>query len=86
MLTPWAAVVAEVLGFERDEVLTLGRVEWLFLGRFPGLFKPFIMGDYGPQYNLICRLFSEATGKRESLDQEGQMADEIKLEVWVDYI
>jgi hypothetical protein len=30
-------------------------------------------------------LFSKAAGKRESLDREGEMADEIKLEIWADY-
>ena len=44
MLTLWAAVVAEVLGFEHDEALTLGRtVRGLnaFLKRISlGLFQP----------------------------------------------
>jgi hypothetical protein len=35
------APVAEVLGFEHDEALTVGRA-------VAGLFKPFIMGKGGP--------------------------------------
>ena len=40
VLTLWAAVVAEVVGFDHDEALTLGRAvagaECLFQGSFPG--------------------------------------------------
>jgi hypothetical protein len=44
VLTLWAAVVAEVLGFEHDEVLTLGRavagLNAYFKGVSLGLFQP----------------------------------------------
>ena len=44
VLTLWAAVVAEVLGFEHDEALTLGRaaegLNAYLKGGFPGLFQP----------------------------------------------
>jgi hypothetical protein len=52
VLTIWAAVVAEALGFEHDEALTLGRavagVNAYLKGVSLGLFKPFIMGNWGP--------------------------------------
>jgi hypothetical protein len=52
VLTLWAAVVAEVLGFEHDEALTLGRtvagLNAYLKGVSLGLFKPFIMGNWGP--------------------------------------
>ena len=34
----------------------------------------------------VYHCFSDSSGKRESWDQEGEMADEIKLEIWADYI
>ncbi len=51
VLTLWAAVVAEVLGLEYDEALTPGRAV-AGLTAYPkgislGLFKPFIMGNWG---------------------------------------
>ena len=52
VLTLWAVVVAEVLGFEHDEALTLGRavagLNAYSKGVSLGLFKPFIMGNWGP--------------------------------------
>jgi len=52
VLTLCAAVLAEVLGVEHDEALTLGRaVAWLNAyskGVSLGLFKPFIMRNWGP--------------------------------------
>jgi len=36
--------------------------------------------------SVIGTSVSEETGNRESWDQEGEMADEIKLEIWADYI
>ncbi len=49
VLTLWAAVVAEVLGFEHDEALTLGiavaGLNAYSKGVSLALFKPFIMGN-----------------------------------------
>ena len=39
------------------------------------------IGDYQSFINLV----SGPDGNRESLDQEGEMSDEIKLEIWADY-
>ena len=38
-----------------------------------------------PYYPSFITLVSGPDGNRESLDQEGEMADEIKLEIWADY-
>ncbi len=52
VLTLWGAVVAEALGFEHDEALTLGRavagLNAYLKGFSLGLFKPFIIGNWGP--------------------------------------
>jgi len=39
-----------------------------------------------PHYLSFVTFGSEVAGNRESWDQEGEMADEIKLEIWADYI
>jgi hypothetical protein len=52
VLTFWAAGVAEALGFDHDEALTLGRAV-TGLNAYSkkvslGLFKPLMKGDCGP--------------------------------------
>ena len=57
VLTLWAAIVAERLGFDREEALTLGRVvaglDAYSKGKALGLFERYLESKFGEEDNAF---------------------------------
>ncbi len=72
VLTLWAAVVAEVLGFDRDEALTLGRV----LAGLNAYLKGVSLGLFQPTPKEIKGITNKTYPRADDLDRRFLLAKE----------